>query len=98
MGDEHKPETVSSSSLIRVGGTNFFNMRSVNDLVSAEASAPDFHRRALNGLKASGKVRDDSQQYQPQVSERVQVRSRRSFDDGSRVRNAEGKKLTIIHA
>lgn len=58
MANEHKPESVSPSALIQVGGTNFASMRDSSQLASLEASAPAFHRQVLNAIKGSGKVRD----------------------------------------
>ncbi len=100
MSEEWKAERVDSSSLIQVGGTNFFNMRGVQELQSLEASAPALHRRMLAALKASGKVRDDGThetEYLP--SHASAQRSKIGFGNGARVFDLKRRvKVTIIYA
>lgn len=101
---DFKPEPVSSAALIPVGGTNFYNMQSVEQLQSMEASAPAFHRSVTRALVASGKVREEN--IQPEQlrgmdkTERAQRHGRNmSFGTGARVMiNETGKKVTIIQA
>lgn len=101
MADDWKPERVSSSSLIPINGSNFYNMRGVQDLQSLEGSAPAFHRRMLEALKASGKVRDDGthQEVESIPSHASAPRRRKGIGNGARVMDLKrGIKVTIIHA
>lgn len=99
MAEEHKAIPVSSSQLIKVGGTDytsFANMNSVNDLASVEMAAPAFHRRYVDALKASGKVRDDTLIAPRSVA--VLPQQAKGFKRGVSVVTTEGKKVTIIQA
>lgn len=104
MADEKKGELVSPSALIPVGGNNFSKLTDSSQLSSMEASAPPFHRSVLNALKATGKVREDqviSRASQPDRNtgyDTIPVRKKLKFVNGARVKNIEGKKLTIIQA
>lgn len=101
MSDEHKAEPISSSALIRVGGTNIASMNSVNDLIAVEMTAPPVHRSYVNALKASGKVKDSdliASSLASSSAQHVQVKSIKTYSRGSSVVNKEGKKLTIIEA
>ena len=95
---EHSAVPVSPSSLIKPGGTNFSSMQSLDDLHRAESKAPDFHRRTLDALKATGKVRDDGTQQRSAMPSSVTPTKPRGFKIGVRVMNKAGKKLTIIQA
>lgn len=100
MSNEWKAVPVSSSELIRLGGTNFFNMQSVQDLQTVESTAPAFHTRVLNALKASGKVRDDGTHYDATLPIHAPInRQMNNFGRGARVYDrTKSVKCTIIHA
>jgi hypothetical protein len=97
MSDYKGAVRCSPSDLIPVNGNCFANMSDVAQLQSLEASAPSFHRRVVDALKASGKVRGED------VLENATVirdpRPRKKFGIGARVRDVEkGRKGIIIHA
>jgi hypothetical protein len=104
MADEKKGEVLPPSALIPVGGNNFSKMTDSSQLSSMEAGAPPFHSRVLNALKATGKVREDqviSRASQPDRNtgyDTIPVRKKLKFVNGARVKNLQGKKLTIIQA
>lgn len=83
-----------ASSLIPVGGNNFYSMRDVSQLNALESSAPAFHRAVVNGLKASGKVRGED------VVEAATVirdpRPKKKFGTGAKVRDKEKRCKGII--
>jgi hypothetical protein len=101
---EGKPIPVrpgESTNLIQVGGTNFASMNSVEALNSMEASAPSWHRATMDRLKAAGKVREENiqpEQFEQRQSQVMLRDSIKTFGQGAIVKNAEGKKLTIIKA
>ena len=103
MADETKPVLVSPNALIKVGGNNFMNMTDASQLTSLEQSAPAFHRRVVDALKASGKVRAEDpivaqaqRHSQPEFYRPQQQKMR--FTTGAIVQNKAGKRLTIIKA
>lgn len=94
---EWKPEPVAPSSLIQVGGTTFSSMRSAADLASAEASAPTWHRAALNAIKAQGKVREETQFTEDGQTVIIPRRPKAIFCTGARaIDRTYRKKVTII--
>lgn len=109
-GTENKPERCSPSALVPLRGNNFYSMRNVESLAAMEGSAPEFHRRAMNGLIASGKVRDNDDPSiettsRSTVVERLNRLSspvtikRLFFAEGVKVKDTqEGRKGIIIKA
>lgn len=98
MTDENKAVPVSPSALIPVGGSNFFNMQDLDQLRSMEASAPAWHGNSVRNMIANGKVREENNNPEHLITGRAQAKDLPTFGIGSRVRNKEGKKATIIQA
>jgi hypothetical protein len=102
MADEKKGEIIPPSALIKVGGNNFASMTDASQLSSMESAAPPFHRTVLNALKASGKIREDqvitNTIRQSPANRNLLAKKILRYVTGARVRNKQGKKLTIIQA
>jgi hypothetical protein len=97
---DHKPESVSPSSLIKVGGTNFFSMTDASGIDTMRASAPGFHSAIDRALKASGKVRGADPVVELAKREMFTQPKRQvqGFVKGAPVKDQKGRRLTIIHA
>lgn len=101
---DHKPESVSSSSLIKVGGSNFFNMSDASQIDTLKAAAPPFHDAISRALTASGTARVPdpvvaaAERIVKSETKRDIRGSTNQFTKGTPVRNREGRKLTIIKA
>jgi len=99
-------EVISSTSLARLGGTNFFNMRDASQLNSVVASAPPFHQNVTRALIASGKVMPKDPiverailQTMPATRTIRAATPRLVFTRGTPVvHTPTGKKLTVIQA
>jgi len=100
MGDYKGPERVDPSSLVQGAEKSFSRMRSASDISMAEATAPAFHHRIMDAIKAQGKVRGDGTSIpEREAAAGVVLPPRKAYVVGARVLHSEtGRKLTIIHA
>jgi hypothetical protein len=88
---DHKPVPIDSSALIKVGGTNFFNMRSVRDLQAAMSEAPP-----ESSVGLFGNIRMDTDVSSPVLKLNG---TKKEFVKGASVFDKKkGKKATIILA
>lgn len=93
------PIRVGRSSLIPVGGRNFYNMHAVEDLDTLERDpAANWHRGLMQGLKASGKVRDDSVMEEATRVRVVPDHRNRKISRGANVKDRKTRRKGIIIA
>lgn len=99
MADDWKAERVAPSAILPPAKSSIMAMDSVNDLNAAESSAPGFHRRVLDALKASGKVKsphaEDFEEREPVSIHRDPIRTAR-IERGSDVRDIKTKRRGIV--
>lgn len=100
MAEEYKgPTPVSRSSLIPIQNKCFYNMQDASELDAMEHDpGAAWHRRALDGLKAQGKVRDDSVLEESSGVRVIRDPKNKHFRTGSQVVDNDKQKKGIIIA
>jgi hypothetical protein len=100
MGNDWKAEHVEPSAILPPASKSIARYNDVNDLNRAQNSAPGFHRRLLDAMKASGKVRSPHEEdfQQERVTIHRDPRATR-IERGSEVRDTKtGRKGIVIRA
>lgn len=92
---DHKTVPVSPSALIPLGGKNFSNMRSVQDLRSLQASASGMH----GAMDPTSRLKKDTEVSSVVIPARQQMKTAKKFANGVIVQDKRmRRKGTIIQA